>query len=63
MSEYFKMFIDGTQMIFNRNTISIKRNKTLNVKKELRISKANMRKSAMQRSMDRLNKIKIEALA
>ena len=63
MSEYFKMFIEGTSIMTNVDSIKIKRKKNLIVKNELRITKAKMGKSVLQRSSDRIRNIKMEALS
>jgi hypothetical protein len=63
MSEYFKMFIEGTSIMTNVDSIKIKRKKNLIVKNELRIAKAKMGKSVLQRSSDRIRNIKMEALS
>lgn len=63
MSEVIRMFIDGTKMIFNSNTIEINRKKNLDTKKELRIAKVIRKKSSLTRATDRIRKIKEEALS
>ena len=63
MSEYVNLFFSGTKMIFDNNSISIKRNKTLIANKELRITKAKMKKGVLQRSVERVSNIKVEALS
>ena len=63
MSEYVNLFFTGTRMMFGNESASIKRKKTISTTKELRIAKAKMKKSVLERSMDRITEIKVEALS
>jgi hypothetical protein len=63
MSEVIRMFFSGTKMIFNSDSVEIQRNKTVDVKKELRIAKVARKKTTMERTVDRIQKIKSEALS
>lgn len=63
MSEYVKLFIDGTKMIFDSGSSHIERDKPLVVSRELRIRKSKIKKSVLQRSIDRVISIKSQALA
>lgn len=62
MSEYFKMVMRGTEIIFGDNQTKIDRNKTLDAKKEIRIAKSVRKTSMLQRSSNRIRKIVSEAL-
>lgn len=61
MSEYFKIILRGTEIIFGENQTKIDRKKLLDTKKEIRLAK-NIRKTSMlQRGSNRVQKIVSEA--
>lgn len=63
MSEYIKSIFFGTEILFGNASVKIKRNKTLDTKKEIKIAK-NIKKTGMlQRSSNRIRKIANEALS
>ena len=62
MSEYFKIIFNGAELIFGENKSNIKRNKSLDAKKEIRIAKSVRKTSMLQRSSNRVRKIVTEAL-
>ena len=63
MSEYIKYILRGTDILFGDEKIEIKRNKSLDSKKELRISKAIRKSSMIERSSNRIKKAAAEALS
>ncbi|WP_324172948.1 hypothetical protein [Sulfurimonas sp.] len=64
MSEVLELVFNGTEIMFNSNKkILIKRIKSLDAKKEIRIAKARMRHSVIQRSSNRVRMIADEALS
>tara|TARA_R110001606_G_scaffold2504_5_gene10994 strand:+ start:8243 stop:8434 length:192 start_codon:yes stop_codon:yes gene_type:complete len=62
MSEYVNLFFTGIRMMFGNVSETIECKKTITTMKELRLAKAKMKKSVLQRSMDRITEIKREAL-
>jgi hypothetical protein len=63
MSEYLRYVLRGTEILFGNEKIDIKRKKTLDTKKEIRISRAVRKTSMLQRSTNRVRKIVTEALS
>jgi hypothetical protein len=63
MSEYIRMFFNGTEAMFNINSNGIERKKVLIAKNELRIAKAKLKSTVLKRSSNRIERIKIEALS
>ena len=62
MSEIISMLLNGTGIMFNPNKEIIRRNKTLIAKNEIRLAKARMKHTVIQRSVNRIRKIADEAL-
>lgn len=62
MSEYFKKVSLGFCILFGNEEINVKRNKSADIKKELRMAKTIRKTSVMQRSTNRIQKIAREAL-
>ncbi|WP_455755936.1 hypothetical protein [Sulfurimonas sp.] len=64
MSEVLELVFNGTEIMFNsKKEIFDERKKSLNAKKEIRIAKARMKHSVIQRSSNRLRMIADEALS
>ncbi len=62
MSDIILMLFNGTEIMFNPNKEYIKRKKTLVAKRELRIAKARMKHTIIERSTNRIRHIATEAL-
>lgn len=63
MSEYIKCIFFGTEILFGSSSVKIKRNKTLDTKKEIKLAKNIKKTSMLQRSSNRIRKIATEALS
>lgn len=64
MLDFMKKIIQGTEIIFDDNkNDNIKRKKSLNVKKEIRIAKTIRKTSMLQRSSNRVRNIVTSALS
>jgi hypothetical protein len=63
MSEIISMFLNGTQIMFNPDKKVFNRNKTLDTKIEIRLAKARMKHSVLQRSSNRIKQIATDALS
>jgi hypothetical protein len=63
MSEFIKCIFFGTEILFGNESVKIKRNKALDVKKELKIAKSIKKTTVLQRSSNRIRKIATEALS
>ena len=61
MSEYFKIILRGTEIIFGENQTKIDRKKLLDTKKEIRLAKNIRKTSILQRGSNRVQKIVSEA--
>jgi len=62
MSEYLKQISIGLDILFGNEKINVKRHKTADTKKELKIAKTIRKTSVMQRSTNRIYKTAKEAL-
>jgi len=63
MSEYFKQITLGLDVLFGDERTEVKRLKTTNVKKDLRVAKTIRKTSIIQRSTNRVQRIAKEALS
>lgn len=63
MSEIISLFLNGTQIMFNPDKKVFNRNKTLDTKMEIRLAKARMKHSVLQRSSNRIKQIATDALS
>lgn len=63
MSEIISMFLNGTQIMFNPDKKVFNRNRTLDTKTEIRLAKARMKHSVLQRSSNRIKQIATDALS
>ena len=61
MSEYFKIILRGTEIIFGENQTKIDRKKLLDTKKEIRLANNIRKTSILQRGSNRVQKIVSEA--
>jgi hypothetical protein len=57
MAEYLRFVFSGSDILFGGNKIEIKRNKSIDTKKELRLAKNIKNTSMIQRSTNRIKKI------
>lgn len=62
MSEYFNKVSLGLHILFGNEEINVKRNKSADTKKELRMAKTIRKTSVIQRSANRIQKIAREAI-
>jgi len=63
MPAYIKYVLHGTDILFGGTPIKIKRNKSLDTKKEIRIAKTIKKTSMLERSANRIRKAAEEALS
>ena len=62
MSEFFSKVSLGLHILFGNEEINVKRNKSADIKKELRMARAIKKTSVIQRSTNRIKKIAREAI-